>query len=335
MALIAHLGKNTGIVLVCAAGMLVFISVVSFLVGSSSVSLPEFIALISGGDISDKAKNILVNVRAPRVLAGVLAGSALAVAGAIIQAALDNPLASPNIIGVNAGAGLFVLLAASLFSSVVWLIPFAAFIGAFMSALIVFGIAVGGGMSRLSVVLAGIAITSVFTAGMNTILIVDPDAYINSSVFLVGGLSGVLLSDLLWPAVYTIIGMAAALLLSEELNILTLGDQSAHSLGMRVNATRLFMLGLAALLAGSAVSFAGLLGFVGLVVPHMVRFFVGYDNRIVVPLSALIGAAFVVLCDTCSRILFAPYELPVGIVMAFIGGPFFIYLIFRNRRRAL
>ena len=170
-------------------------------------------------------------------------------------------------------------------------------------------------------VLAGIAITSVFGAGMNTILIVNPDAYIGSSAFLVGGLAGVLMDDLWWPAVYIVAGLAAALLAAGKLNIMALGDDTAHALGMNVGACRLAMLGLAAVLAGAAVSFAGLLGFVGLIIPHLVRFFVGHDNRIVLPLSAVSGAAFVVVCDLLARVLFAPYEVPVGILMAFLGGP--------------
>ena len=256
-------------------------------------------------------------------------------AGAIIQAVLDNPLASPNIIGINSGAGLFVLIAASVFPSALWLPPLAAFAGALATALIIFGISLGASTSRLTVVLAGIAITSVFGAGMNTILIVNPDAYIGSSAFLVGGLAGVLMDDLWWPAVYIVAGLAAALLAAGKLNIMALGDDTAHALGMNVGACRLAMLGLAAVLAGAAVSFAGLLGFVGLIIPHLVRFFVGHDNRIVLPLSAVSGAAFVVVCDLLARVLFAPYEVPVGILMAFLGGPFFIYLILKNRRGSL
>lgn len=212
-----------------------------------------------------------------------------------------------------------------------WLTPLAAFAGALATALIIFALSLGTGLSRLTVVLAGIAITTVFGAGMNTILIVDPDAYVGSSTFLVGGLSGVLMRDLAWPAAYIAVGLVAALAGAAKLNILSLGDEAAHSLGVNVRAVRLGMLAVAAVLAGAAVSFAGLIGFVGLVVPHLMRFFVGHDNRWVVPASALAGAAFVVGCDLLARVLFAPYELPVGILLAFIGGPFFIYLILKNK----
>lgn len=325
--------KHTGaFVSATVAAALAVVTVAAFLVGSSSVSLGDLVAWASGGEVSDAAKSILVNVRLPRVLAALLSGAALSAAGAIIQAVLDNPLASPNIIGINSGAGLFVLLAASVFPGLVWLPPLAAFVGALATALIVFGISLGANTSRLTVVLAGIAITSVFGAGMNTILIVNPDAYIGASTFLVGGLAGVLMKDILWPAAYIIAGLVFAFGAAGKLNIMALGDQTAHSLGMHVGRTRLAMLGLAAVLSGAAVSIAGLLGFVGLIIPHLVRFFVGHDNRFVLPLSAAAGAAFVVFCDMCSRVIFAPYEVPVGILMAFLGGPFFIYLILKNRK---
>ena len=301
--------KAAPVATVVSVAVLVAATVAAFLVGSSSVSLGDLVAWATGGDVAASAKSILVNVRLPRVLAALLAGGALAVAGAIIQAVLDNPMASPNIIGINSGAGLAVLVAASVFPSALWLPPLAAFAGALATALAIFGISLGASTSRLTVVLAGIAITSVFGAGMNTILIVNPDAYIGSSSFLVGGLSGVLMGDLWWPALYIVAGLAAALVAAGKLNIMALGDDTAHALGMNVGATRLAMLGLAA--------------------------FVGHDNRWVLPLSAACGAAFVVLCDLLSRIMFAPYEVPVGILMAFLGGPFFIYLILKNRRRGL
>ena len=315
--------------------VLVVATAIAFLIGSSSVSLGELVAWVTGGDVSSSAKSILVNVRLPRVLAALLAGAALAVAGAIIQAVLDNPLASPNIIGINSGAGLFVLIAASVFPSALWLPPLAAFAGALATALIIFGISLGANTSRLTVVLAGIAITTVFGAGMNAILIVNPDAYVGSSMFLVGGLSGVLMDDLGWPALYIIAGLAVAILSAGKLNIMALGDETAHALGMHVEACRLALLALAAVLAGAAVSFAGLLGFVGLIIPHLVRFFAGHDNRWVLPLSAVTGAVFVVVCDLLARVIFAPYEVPVGILMAFLGGPFFIYLILKNRSNSL
>lgn len=326
-------GRAKTITVVATVIFLVSVTVAALLVGSSSVSIVELWSLITGGPIDESAKSILINVRFPRVLAALLAGAALAVAGALIQAVLDNPLAGPNIIGINSGAGLAVLLVGSLFPGFLFLQPLAAFAGALFTAFIIFCISAGVGTSRLTVVLAGIALSTIFGAGMNTVLIVDPDAYIGASTFLVGGLSGTLMQNLIWPGVYICAGLILSILLAGRLNIMSLGDANAHSLGMNVYRWRMTYLALAALLAGAAVSFAGLLGFVGLIVPHLMRFFVGHDNRIVIPVSAAFGAAFVVGCDLCSRVLFAPYEIPVGILMAFIGGPFFIYLIVRNKRR--
>jgi len=325
--------KKTKVIVATATGVfLILVTVAAFFIGSSSVGFSEFWALITGGTISDSARSILVNVRLPRVLAALLAGAGLAMSGALIQAVLDNPLASPNIIGINAGAGFAVLMASAFLPGLFFVQPIAAFVGALSTAVIIFMISLGVGVSRLTVVLAGIALSSIFGAGMNTILIVNPDAYVGASRFLVGGLSGVLMSNLTWPSPYIIIGLFLALLFANKLNIMSLGDATAHSLGMNVERWRMLLLALAALLAGAAVSFAGLLGFVGLIVPHLIRFLVGHDNRIVLPLSAAFGAAFVVFCDLLARVLFAPYEIPVGILMAFVGGPFFIYLIIKNRK---
>ena len=299
--------------------------------GSSSIGANDVVAYAMG-NASDMAVNVLANVRVPRVLGGVLAGAALAEAGALIQATLNNPLASPNIIGVNVGSGLFVLLFACVAPHALGVSAAGAFAGALASALLVFFVSSYAGASRLTIVLAGTALTSIFTAGMNAILIFNPDAYVNSSGFLVGSLSGVMTSELVIPGCAICIGLLVAAGQGTRLNILSLGDEGAHALGLNVRRTRLTLLSLAALLAGAAVCFAGLIGFVGLVVPHIVRFFAGHDNRRVLLLSPVVGAIVVCACDTVARTLFAPFEIPVGICMALIGGPFFIYLILRSRK---
>lgn len=318
----------------CATiAVLIVATIAGLSLGSSTVGVADIAHWATGGEVSGRVANILVNVRIPRVAAALLAGAALSASGFIIQTVLDNPMASPNVIGVNAGAGLAVLIAASVAPHAAAAVtPLAAFAGALATALIVFALANGAGASRLAVVLVGLAITTVLTAGMNVILIVNPDAYVGSSRFLTGGLSGVLLSDLAMPAIFAACGLACAIGGAHHLAIMQLGDQSAHALGMNVKAFRLIMLAVAALLAGSAVSFAGMLGFVGLIVPHMARFLLKRSGRSALVLSVIMGAAFVVACDLVARVAFAPYEIPVGIIMAFLGGPFFIYLVFRNRR---
>lgn len=162
------------------------------------------------------------------------------------------------------------------------------------------------GASRLTIVLAGMALTAIFTAGMNTVLIFNPDAYVNSSGFLVGSLSGVMVSELAIPGIMICAGLILAMGQGTRLNILSLGDEGAHALGLNVNCTRLALLSLAALLAGAAVCFSGLIGFVGLIVPHVVRYVAGHDNRRVLALSPIMGAILVCACDTIARTLFAP-----------------------------
>lgn len=318
-----------------AFAVLCLISLAAFCTGPSSVSVRDILAFVAGSPVDASAANIIVNIRLPRVVAGLVAGAALAVSGALIQAVLDNPLASPSVIGINSGAGLAVLAvsAAPMFynNPPRELLPFVAFAGALIAAGLVFAVSARSGVSRLTVVLSGVALNAVAGAGMNIVLLVAPNVYVGSSAYLVGGFSGVLMRNLVAPAALTVAGIAVACCLANRLNVLSLGREAAHGLGMRTVAVRVVALAVAALLAGCAVSFGGLIGFVGLMVPHAVRRLAGHDNRAVIPLSALCGAAFTVFCDTVARTAFAPYELPVGILLSLVGGPFFIYLILRGK----
>ena len=189
--------------------------------------------------------------------------------------------------------------------------------------------------NRTTLVLAGLAVSGMLTAGMNTIKLLYPDAIAGASDFLVGGLSGVTLSGLKGAVLYLITGTLLALLLAADLNVLCLGEQSAASLGLHIGAVRFLGILAAALLAGAAVSFAGLLSFVGLLAPHIARRLVGNNHRILLPAAMLLGAAFVVLCDVLARCLFAPFELPVGILLSLIGGPFFLGLLLHGRGRRM
>lgn len=306
----------------------------SICLGAVPVRLQELWEVVLGkADPQSTAFRIVMYVRLPRALAAMLAGSALAVSGAVIQAVLNNVLASPNIIGVNSGAGLFTLLAMVLFPDSLGLPPIAAFLGALLTALLVYAAAMRTGASRITIVLTGVALGSILSAGINAITILHPEAVIGASSFMMGGLAGVTSGGLRFAYPYILAGLAAAVALSHEMNVFLLGEDIAATLGMHVKLYRLFMIATAAVLAGAAVSFAGLLGFVGLLVPHAARLLTGSDNRILVPVCILLGAAFVTACDLLSRLLFAPYELPVGIIMSFLGGPFFIWLLLKQRRK--
>lgn len=309
-------------------------SLTGLVLGASGVGVADVLSLLLGGQVPPTARSILVSIRIPRVLGGLLAGAAFAASGALIQAVLDNPLASPNVIGVNSGAGMAVLLVAALATAGVPVaIPLsvAAFLGALLASGLILAVSSRAGVSRLTVVLAGVAVNAVFGAGMNLVLTVSPNAYVGSSSYLVGGLSGVVLGNLAAPAALIAIGVALALALAARINVLALGRETAHALGVHVGVLRAAGLACASLLAGAAVSFSGLIGFIGLMVPHVAKRFVGHDLRRVAPVSALWGATFTVLADLVARTAFAPYELPVGILMALMGGPFFIWLLMRGR----
>lgn len=305
----------------------------SLCVGASGVSLTQGLADLLRG-VSSPAARILRYIRLPRVLAAMLAGAALAASGVLIQGVLGNPLAGPNVIGINAGAGFFTLLCACLLPSAAGLLPAAAFAGALLAALVILLLADRMGASRITVVLAGVAISSIFSAGSDLITTLDPDATLGMSAFMIGGFADVSASRLRIAAVYMLPALVASLLLAGDLDVLALGDEVAASLGLRVRRTRVLLLAVASVLAGAAVSFAGLLGFVGLIVPHAVRRVVGGEHRRLLPLSMLGGALFTLLCDTAARTLFSPYEVPVGILLSLVGGPFFLFLLLKGRKGA-
>jgi iron complex transport system permease protein len=307
----------------------------SISIGSTKISLLDIISAMQRGDHTSNTYRIISYVRIPRTIAAVLVGCALAVSGAILQSVLNNSLASPNVIGVNSGAGLFFVLIAAFFPASIYLSTIAAFVGAILAVFLVYFIARKTGASRMAIVLSGVAVSSFIGAITDTVLTLKPDTMIARTAFLIGGFSGVTTDKVTFASVFIIFAFIVALILSYDMNILALGDESAKSLGLNIVRIRFTSLILAAILAGSAISFAGQIGFVGLIVPHVSRFLVGYDNRIVLPVSALIGSIFTLLCDLLARVLFAPYEIPVGIIMSFLGGPFFIYLLIKGKRGQL
>lgn len=281
-------------------------------------------------DLAGKNYRILVHVRLPRVLAAMLCGLGLAASGVILQSVLANPLAAPNIIGVNSGAGFAVYLVLALFPASHRLMPAAAFLGALAASLLVSLLSFRAAAGKVTIVLAGVAISSILSAGMDTLITLYPDMLVNASTFKIGGFYGITLASLTPAWIYILVGLMSAFLLARRLNVLVLGDDIASSLGMNVRLTRAAALIAAAVLAGAAVSFSGLVGFVGLIVPNAVRRITGNEHTRLLPASALLGACFVVFCDILCRTLFAPYEVPVGIMMSFLGGPFFLYLLLKK-----
>lgn len=322
--------RQNRLVLAALAVLTLGAMALSLCVGSQGVALPRLLAALRAGDPADPLRRIVLYVRLPRMAAGLCCGAAMAVAGALLQAVLNNAMASPNVIGVNAGAGFFALLAGVLLPQRA--VPGAAFAGALVTALLIYLLALRAGLARTTLVLAGLAVSGILTAGVNTMRLLFPEGVTGADGFLIGGLSGVSLTAVGSALPYLAAGGVLALFLAPELNILALGEQTAASLGLPVGRTRLASILAAALLAGAAVSFAGLISFVGLLVPHIARRLVGVDHRVLLPACALLGAIFLLVCDTAARTLFAPYELPVGILLNVIGGVFFLYLLLGRKR---
>lgn len=314
------------------AAVTVAAAVLSMALGPVFVSPTEVLrALFSGNDGSAEAKIVLYS-RLPRTAGCLLAGAALAVSGALTQSVLANPLASPGTIGVNAGAGVAAAVCCAVAPTSLAVIPVAAFVGAMAATLLVLFIAERTGAAKITLVLAGVAISNILSAGVDAVTIFVPDALNAYSDFRIGSLENLTLARLAAPAVVTAVALIIAFSLTNELDVLMLGSETAQSLGLRVGRMRILLLAVSAALAGAAVSFAGLLGFVGLIAPHIIRRFTGDEARRLLPASALGGAALLLICDLASRLAFAPYELPVGITLAFIGGPFFIWLLLRQRK---
>ena len=319
-----------GAVLAAAALLAAGAALLSLCVGAVAVPPGQLLAALTGhGEGAGAA--ILLYVRLPRTAGCLVTGAALAVAGAVIQTVLSNPLASPNVIGVNAGAGAAVALCCAAAPASANLVPVAAFAGAFGSALLVLGVARRAGASRLTLILTGVALSSVFSAVVDLIVTVAPDALNGYTDFRVGGLGSVTLARVAPAAAIGAVCLAGVLLLTNELDLLALGAETAQSLGLRVGRMRVVLLALAAGLAGAAVSVAGLVGFVGLIVPHLMRRFLGEESRPLTVGCALGGAALLTFCDTAARTLFAPYEIPVGVALSLGGGPFFIWLLTQRK----
>ncbi len=324
--------KNRIKLLYALGFLLLFAACVSgLMLGSSEISFSRILSEVRAGKALSADWRILFYVRVPRCAASLICGAALAVSGAVIQSALANRLASPGIIGVNAGAYLAVTICTALGVFGGWRLSLSAFAGAFASVMAVSLGAKKWGASRGTVILIGVAMNSLLGAVSDAIITFIPDAGVMSNNFRIGEFSSVTYHGLVPASVLIISALLLLLTLSESIDVLTLGDENAKGLGLNVSAARPGFLLLAAMLAGCAVSIAGLLSFVGLIVPHIIRRLAGARALHLLSLCAIYGAAFVSLCDTMSRCLFSPYEIPVGIIMAFLGAPFFIFLLVKGK----
>lgn len=312
--------------------VLMLSTILGLSLGSTSLSIRQVLAGLLRLESQSVETMILWAVRLPRVAACLLAGVGLAVSGLLLQTATNNPLAGPNIIGVNAGAGFAMILTLFLAPMTYRLAPLTAFLGAFGCTLLIVSVSNRTGGSRVTVILTGVAITTLLSAGISLIKLLSPDLSISYNHFSAGGVSGVQFSQLWLPGLLIITAFIAAFILSRRLDLLCLGDPIMQSLGFRPRVYRTAALLIASCCAAAAVSFAGLLGFVGLMVPHITRKLLpGSPLKKLLPACAMLGGALVILADLAGRVLFAPSEVPAGIITALLGAPFFFILLLRRR----
>ena len=319
------------ILLISSIILLLLSAFLSLVSGAASIPLSDLVNAALAGPES-VAGYVFWYSRLPRTVACIAAGFALSISGAVIQSVLANSLAAPGIIGVNSGAGFAVTLATALGAVSGWMISASAFLGAMVTSLAIMVISRKTRASRTSVLLAGVSLNYILGAFSDAVLSLVPQASMTSGDFRVGGFSSISHVRLYPAAIIIALSALAVFTLSNELEVLSLGDDEARTLGLDASVMRVVFLLLASALAGAAVSFAGLLGFVGLLVPNGIRRLLRGDNRLLLPLSGIGGAVLVTLCDIVSRMMFRPYELPVGIMLSLIGGPVFLILVLKRRK---
>ena len=311
--------------------LLVAVCCAAMLLGTAEISVDQVLALLSSTDESriGHARLILLEIRLPRIGLAALVGFALALGGVVFQALLRNPLADPFILGVSSGSAFGAIVAILLGFGLGFGVPAMSFSGALLTLVLLLSF----GMKRIGVesstiLLTGVIINAFFTAMIMFFVSVSADAKLHSMLFwLYGDLSQTSYSYLYLIAPVLFVSSLLIYSFSNRLNLLTAGEDSAMRMGVDVAKTKLVLLLVVSLMIGTVVAFSGLIGFVGLIVPHLARMAFGSDHRLLIPAAALGGAIFLVVADTMARTLIAPSELPVGVISAFVGAPFFLYLL--------
>ena len=339
--IVARLAGGGALLAACAAGLIVTAAAV----GPYAIPFSHSAAIllerfgVPAPAANDAERAIIETIRLSRITLALIVGAALGVAGAVMQGLFRNPMADPGIIGVSTGGALGAVTAIAVGAQAAspLALPAMAFVGAGGALALVFAVAsVGGRFSMAALLLAGVAVSAFLAAVIAAIVLFTSDlgAQREMIFWLAGGLDASRWTDVRLAAPFSLAGIAVAVLLSRDLNLLMVGEEEARSLGVRVGPIRTVLLLAASLITGTAVAFSGTIAFVGLIVPHALRLIAGADHRVLIPLSALGGAVFLLAADTVARVVIAPAEVRVGIVTALVGAPFFLFLLARHKARA-
>lgn len=331
--------RRPGRMLLLLTAVLLLVFLASFSLGRYGVPVKEVMRILVSRVVpltntwTPQMETAVINIRLPRILIACLVGCSLSAAGAAYQGVFQNPMASPDLLGASSGAAFGAALAI-LFGAASRMITVSAFVFSIITVLLVFFIAGRApGLRVVNLILAGIMIGSLFSAATSYIkLVADPSNQLPAITYwLMGSLSGSKMQTVLYASVPMVLGLIPLFLLRWRINILTLGDEEARALGVNTNVLRLLVIVCSTLITAASISVGGMIGWVGLVIPHLSRKLVGSNYRYLMPASMLAGAAFLLLVDDVSRNLLA-VEIPIGILTAFIGAPFFLYLICRREK---
>ncbi len=303
---------------------------ISIRIGSVSVSFEDiFNALTSdtGG-----VAGIIRDIRIPRILMGILVGANLAVSGVLLQGVMRNPMADPGITGISSGASVVVMILLLYFPQASASMPIFGFIGGILACFTIYSLAWKQGLSAVRIVLAGVAVNSILGGVSSMISIWNSENLTGVLNWMNGELSKKSWTQVKFMAMYTIIGLLIAFLLHRCCDILALGDKNTKSLGYNPNILRIVISAAAVFLAGISTSYVGVIGFIGLIVPHISRMLMGSEHKRLIPFAALMGAAVLLTADTIGRTIISPYEIPVGVITTVFGGPFFLYLLRKDSK---
>ena len=321
---------RVGLTFFICLGIMVVLSLIALRIGSVEYSTSEIISALM--DPTSTTYTIIVNLRLPRVILAILVGMCLAASGTLLQAVMQNPLADPGIIGVSSGASVVATIVFLVTPTLIHSLPLLAFFGAAAACFLIYIMAWKKGVDPTRIILAGTAINAMLGGVSSFLTLLNSDNLQGVLSWMNGSLTAKSWGQVQVMAVYGIIGLVLALLCTKPANTLQLGDDMAKNLGVKVNHVRIILSGVAAFLAASTVAVVGMVGFVGLIVPHITRLLVGSNHRIMLPTSILMGGCVILFADTVGRTIAAPLEIPLGIIMSVIGGPFFLYLLRRGRK---
>lgn len=322
------MNKKQTICFVATIIALFIMIILSLISGGSTVSLQDIVQLLfHPSEVSSLARIIILEIRLPRMIGAICVGATLAASGTLIKAVMRNPLADPGLLGIQTGASLFAMIILLVYPVMLPLLPIATFMGGLVAYFMLTILAYKDGIQPLRLVLSGVAVNSLFGAAIGIISIYHSDKIQNALTWLNGSLASISRSDAKILVIYSVIAISLSFLVIPKCNLLALDDLTITNLGENLSLTRFVIATIAVLLCSISVCIVGIIGFVGLVVPHIARLLVGTDHKIMLPFSILLGSLFVLASDTFQLIVFSPTEIPVGIIISIIGAPFFLFLL--------